>query len=104
MRPTFLVAAALSAALVSGCAATRDATESAVDTTQEFASESWTSIQENWGEFRDAASERWSDLTEDDLDDIDGDREELVEKVQDYYGVSRAEAEEQVDAWAVTTS
>ena len=105
MRPTTpLVAAAFSVALLSGCASLSETTEDAVETTQEFASESWTSIQENWGEFRDAASERWADLTEDDLDDIDGEREELVDKVQEYYGVSEEEAERQVDAWAVSTS
>ena len=109
MKTRLLIATALSAALAAGCAATRDAYEDVVESGDEAAedvrnSELWTSIEENWNDFRAAASERWNELTEDDLDDIDGDREELVEDVQEYYGVSREEAEEQVDAWAVTTS
>ena len=109
MKTGLLIAAALSTALVGGCATVRDAYDATAEKTGEVAddvanSELWTSIEQNWNDLRAAASERWNELTEDDLDDIDGEREALVEDVQEYYGVTREEAERQVDDWAGTLS
>jgi uncharacterized protein YjbJ (UPF0337 family) len=40
--------------------------------------------------------QQWGKLTDDDLDVIEGEAEELVGKVQERYGVAREEAEKQV--------
>ncbi len=109
MNAPLITAAALSFALLGGCAATRDAFDSTVDTSQEVASdiadaEVWNQIGEGWDNFRTSAANRWDRLTEEDLNDIDGDREELIEDVADYYDISEEEAAEQVDTWAVTQS
>ena len=38
-------------------------------------------------------------FTDDDLDKIEGERERLVGKIQERYGVAKAEAERRVDTW-----
>jgi uncharacterized protein YjbJ (UPF0337 family) len=39
------------------------------------------------------------DLTDEELDVIEGKREELIGRVQARYGLARKQAEEQVDDW-----
>jgi uncharacterized protein YjbJ (UPF0337 family) len=43
--------------------------------------------------------EKWGKLTNDDLDIIQGRAEQLIGRVQERYGVARAEAERQVKDW-----
>ena len=43
--------------------------------------------------------QKWGKLTDDDMDVIDGRREELVGKIQQAYGKSRDEAEKEVDGY-----
>jgi uncharacterized protein YjbJ (UPF0337 family) len=40
---------------------------------------------------------KWSKLTDDDLARIDGEREKLVGRVQELYGITKEEAERQID-------
>ena len=46
-----------------------------------------------------SAKENWGNLTDDDLDQISGKREELAGKIQETYGITRREAEKQVWDW-----
>lgn len=57
-------------------------------------------IKGNWKQLKGSAKEQWGKLTDDDLARIEGDREQLVGKIQERYGIARAEAEKQVDHWA----
>jgi uncharacterized protein YjbJ (UPF0337 family) len=50
----------------------------------------------------DSAKENWSKLTDDDLQEISGKREQLVGKIQETYGLTRREAEKQVWDWGKT--
>jgi uncharacterized protein YjbJ (UPF0337 family) len=59
----------------------------------------WDRIQGNWKQFKGAAKEKWGDLTNDDLDIIEGRRDKLVGRVQEQYGIAKDEAERQVDDW-----
>ncbi|MCL5281253.1 MAG: CsbD family protein [Planctomycetes bacterium] len=45
------------------------------------------------------AKKKWGKLTDDDLDKMEGSRDELVGKIQERYGKSREAAEKEVDAW-----
>jgi uncharacterized protein YjbJ (UPF0337 family) len=56
----------------------------------------WDQIQGKWKQVKGQAQQKWGDLTSDDLDVVDGKREELVGKVQERYGIAKAEAEKQV--------
>ncbi len=45
------------------------------------------------------ARQQWGKLTDDDLEQIGGHREELVGRVQERYGIEREEADRQVSEW-----
>lgn len=62
----------------------------------------WDQIRGNWKQLKGSARKAWGDLTDDDLDKIEGERERLVGKIQERYGVAKAEAERRVDTWVAS--
>ncbi|HEX6383963.1 MAG TPA: CsbD family protein [Anaerolineae bacterium] len=54
-------------------------------------------LKGKWKQLKGKAQQQWGKLTNDDLDRIQGRREELVGVVQERYGYERAEAEREVD-------
>jgi uncharacterized protein YjbJ (UPF0337 family) len=56
----------------------------------------WDRVEGNWKQFKGKMTEYWGKLTEDDLDVIQGRRDQLVGKIQERYGIARDEAERQV--------
>ena len=60
----------------------------------------WLTIESNWKQFKGKIKERWGKLTDSDLDKINGDREQLVGKIQKEYGYSKSEAEKHLDSFA----
>jgi uncharacterized protein YjbJ (UPF0337 family) len=59
----------------------------------------WDQVQGNWKQLKGKARQMWGDLTDEELDVIEGKREELIGRVQARYGLARKQAEEQVDDW-----
>lgn len=59
----------------------------------------WQQVEGNWQQFRGKAKSQWGKLTDDDMDRIQGNRDQLVGKVQEAYGIGKEEAERQVDEW-----
>jgi uncharacterized protein YjbJ (UPF0337 family) len=59
----------------------------------------WDRIEGNWKQFSGKAQQQWGKLTNDDLDVVEGRRNELVGKIQERYGIAKDEAEKQVDTW-----
>jgi uncharacterized protein YjbJ (UPF0337 family) len=57
----------------------------------------WDQVKGNWKQFKGRAQQQWGKLTEDDLDVVDGKREELVGRIQERYGCAKEKAEEEVD-------
>jgi len=53
----------------------------------------------NWKQFKGEVQKQWGKLTDDQFDQIEGDREKLIGSIQENYGVARDEAEKQVDEW-----
>lgn len=53
-------------------------------------------IEGKWKQIKGQAKQKWGKLTDDDLDVIDGKREELVGRIQERYGLAKNEAEKQV--------
>jgi uncharacterized protein YjbJ (UPF0337 family) len=53
----------------------------------------------DWKQLKGKAKIAWGKLTDDDFDVIDGKRDELSGKIQKAYGISRDEAEKQIDDW-----
>jgi uncharacterized protein YjbJ (UPF0337 family) len=54
-------------------------------------------LKGKWKQVRGEAKKWWGELTDDELDQIDGEREKLVGKVQERYGRTKEEAEAEVD-------
>lgn len=53
----------------------------------------------NWNQLKGNVKKQWGDLTDDDLQQIDGEKDILVGKIQEKYGKSRDEAEREVDRY-----
>ena len=60
----------------------------------------WDRIEGNWKQFSGKVRQQWGKLTDDDLDLIDGRREELSGRIQEVYGVSKDEAERQIERFS----
>lgn len=57
----------------------------------------WDQIEGKWKQYRGQAKVKWGKLTDDDLDVIDGRRQQLVGRIQERYGIAREVAEKQAD-------
>jgi len=53
----------------------------------------------NWKQLKGNAKAKWGELTDDDLDQAEGNREVLEGKIQERYGKSKEEAKRDVDEW-----
>jgi uncharacterized protein YjbJ (UPF0337 family) len=60
----------------------------------------WDQIEGKWKEVKGKARTSWGELTDDELDQVGGKKDELIGKIQKRYGLEREEAERQVDDWA----
>ena len=60
----------------------------------------WDQVEGKWKQYKGQVKEKWGKLTDDDLDVIDGRRQQLVGKLQERYGTAREVAEKQVDEFA----
>jgi len=56
----------------------------------------WDTVKGQWKQFRGQIKEQWGKLTDDDLDRIEGKRDQLIGVVQKRYGIARDEAERQL--------
>jgi len=60
-------------------------------------------LQGQWTQLKGLAREKWGKLTNDDIEQIQGQSEQLVGKIQERYGIERDEAQRQVDEWNAET-
>ncbi len=54
-------------------------------------------IKGKWKQIRGKSKEWWGKLTDDDLDMIDGNRDQLIGKLQERYGYSKDQAAQEVN-------
>jgi uncharacterized protein YjbJ (UPF0337 family) len=57
----------------------------------------WDRVEGSWKQYQGAIKENWGKLTNDNLDVIDGKRQQLVGRIQEHYGITKDVAEQQVD-------
>ena len=57
----------------------------------------WDIIQGKWDQLKGSAKQQWGDLTDDELTQINGDRDKLAGKLQERYGWAKADAEEKMN-------
>ncbi|MCB0047233.1 MAG: CsbD family protein [Caldilineaceae bacterium] len=57
------------------------------------------SLQGSWKQLTGSVKEKWGELTNDDLTQVEGSYEKLVGKIQERYGHAREDAERAVNEW-----
>lgn len=59
----------------------------------------WDQIEGKWEQVKGSARENWGKLTDDELQQAKGNREQFVGLIQERYGKAREEAEREVRTW-----
>ena len=59
----------------------------------------WDQIAGNWKQFKGHVKEKWGKLTDDDLDVIEGKKDQLVGRLQERYGYTKEQAEKELKIW-----
>src|SRR6202034_3351728 len=57
----------------------------------------WDQVEGKWKQYKGQIKQKWGKLTDDDLDVIEGRRNILVGKIQEYYGTSKEISEKEAD-------
>ena len=60
----------------------------------------WTQVEGTWHQVTGRVKSKWGKLTDDDWQTIGGKKDQLVGRIQERYGVAKAEAEKQADEWS----
>jgi uncharacterized protein YjbJ (UPF0337 family) len=53
----------------------------------------------NWKQVKGKVEEQWGKLTDDDLDQSAGDRDQIEGKIQERYGIEKNRARRDLDDW-----
>ncbi|MFO7854206.1 MAG: CsbD family protein [Paracoccaceae bacterium] len=59
----------------------------------------WDRIKGNWKQLTGSVKSKWGELTDDEIQEVAGDREKLEGKIQERYGKSKDEVRAEVDEW-----
>lgn len=59
----------------------------------------WDQVSGSWTSAKGKLKEQWGKLTDDDLDIIAGKRDQLLGKLQQRYGYTKEQAENELDRW-----
>ncbi|MFT3731064.1 MAG: CsbD family protein [Hyphomicrobium sp.] len=60
----------------------------------------WDRIEGNWKQFSGKVKEKWGQLTDDDLAQVNGNREQLEGILQKRYGYAKDQAKRELDTWS----
>ncbi len=56
-------------------------------------------LKGRWNEVKGKVKEKWGRLTNDELDQIDGNTDQLIGALQQRYGLAQEEARKELNAW-----
>ena len=59
----------------------------------------WNRVEGNWKQIKGQIKEQWGKLTDDDLDTINGQRDQLEGKIQERYGYEKDRVRQDIDDW-----
>jgi uncharacterized protein YjbJ (UPF0337 family) len=59
----------------------------------------WDQIKGKWHNVKGSIRAKWGDLTDDEIEQFEGNRENMIGKIQEKYGIAKEEAEKQVEEW-----
>ncbi len=101
MRPISILTAIAAVSLIAApvAYAQTSSTTTTTTTTRSDTDSIWQKIKGSWNQTKGTIKEQWGKLTDDDLMEIQGRRDQLVGKIQTRYGISQQEAEAQVSGW-----
>jgi len=60
----------------------------------------WDQVKGKWTQFKGQVKQKWGKLTDDDLNVIEGKRDQMCGKLQERYGYAKEQAEKEVDEFA----
>ena len=59
----------------------------------------WDTFEGKWKQTKGAVKEKWGKLTDDDIQQIAGKKDQLVGRIQERYGIARDKAQAEADQW-----
>ena len=59
----------------------------------------WNQVEGQWNQFKGQLKSKWAKLTDHDLENVAGKKDQLVGKLQEHYGILKEDAEKQLDEW-----
>ena len=59
----------------------------------------WDQVEGQWKQMKGSIREKFGKLTDDDLQTIGGKKDQFVGKLQERYGISREQAQKDLDNW-----
>jgi uncharacterized protein YjbJ (UPF0337 family) len=63
----------------------------------------WDTVKGQWKQFTPKVKQQWGQLTDDDLTVINGQKDQLVDKLQERYGFTKEEAQEELEDFLAGT-
>jgi uncharacterized protein YjbJ (UPF0337 family) len=60
----------------------------------------WDQVEGKWLQMKGEVRRKWGELTDDDIEQIKGNRDKLAGRLQERYGIGKEEAERQIDSWS----
>ena len=61
-------------------------------------------LKGKWLQLKGSIREQWGQLTDDDVDRVEGNAERLAGMIQERYGYAKDEAEKNIDTWLKSTN
>lgn len=59
----------------------------------------WDTVQGNWNQWKGHLKMKWGDLTDDEIQKLDGRKDQIAGLLQEKYGIARDQAERDLDEW-----
>ncbi len=59
----------------------------------------WDQIAGNWKQLKGNVKEKWGKLTDDDLEVIEGKKDQLIGRLQERHGYTKEQAEKELKSW-----
>jgi uncharacterized protein YjbJ (UPF0337 family) len=59
----------------------------------------WNRVEGNWKQIKGKSKEQWGKLTDDDLDEVNGRKEQLEGTIQERYGIEKDRVKKDIDDW-----
>ncbi len=59
----------------------------------------WDQVEGKWKQMKGSVRQKWGELTDSDYEQIAGNRDKFVGRLQERYGYTRDKAEKELDEW-----